>query len=62
LTISETKVVLEGITIGGKSMVEHLETINHSEAILFVEDLIADKKRVGRVESKKPSCNDFERN
>jgi len=40
LTMSETKVVLEGITIGGKSMVEHLETINHREAILFIEDLI----------------------
>ena len=44
LTLSETKVVLEGITIGGKSMVEHLEAINHREAILFVEDLIADKE------------------
>ncbi|MFA9423238.1 MAG: Fic family protein [Sedimentibacter sp.] len=41
LTMSETKVVLEGITIGGKSMVEHLETINHREAIIFVENLIA---------------------
>ena len=36
LTLSETKVVLEGITIGGKSMIEHLEAINHREAILFV--------------------------
>ncbi len=44
LTLSETKVVLEGITIGGKSMVEHLEAINHREAILFVEDLIANKE------------------
>ncbi|HBH12700.1 MAG TPA: cell filamentation protein Fic, partial [Clostridiales bacterium] len=44
LTLSETKVVLEGMTIGGKSMVEHLEAINHREAILFVEDLIADKE------------------
>jgi len=44
LTMSETKVVLEGITIGGKSMVEHLETINHREAILFIEDLIAAKE------------------
>lgn len=44
LTLSETKVVLEGITIGGKSMVEHLETINHREAILFVEDLITNKE------------------
>jgi len=44
LTLSETKVVLEGITIGGKTMIEHLETINHSEAIHFVEDLIANKE------------------
>lgn len=44
LTLSETKVVLEGITIGGKSMVEHLETVNHREAILFVEDLVSDKE------------------
>jgi Fic family protein len=44
LTLSETKVVLEGITIGGKSMVEHLETINHREAILFVEELISNKE------------------
>lgn len=44
LTLSETKVVLEGITIGGKSMVEHLETINHREAILFVEDLVSNKE------------------
>lgn len=40
LTISETKVVLEGITIGGKSIREHLEVINHREAILFLEELV----------------------
>jgi len=44
LTLSETKVVLEGITIGGKSMVEHLETINHREAIFFIEDLVSNKE------------------
>ncbi len=46
LTLSETKVVLEGITIGGKSMVEHLEIINHRDAILFIEDLISSKERL----------------
>ncbi len=46
LTMSETKVVLEGITIGGKSMVEHLETINHRGAILFVDELIAAKEEL----------------
>lgn len=44
LTMSETKVVLEGITVGGKSLVEHLEIINHRDAILFVEDLISKKE------------------
>lgn len=43
LTMSETKVVLEGITIGGKTMVEHLETINHRDAIFFIEDLVSSK-------------------
>jgi len=37
LTLKETKVVLEGITIGGKLMREHFEAINHKEAIDYVE-------------------------
>ena len=44
LTMSETKVVLEGITVGGKSMVEHLETINHRDAIFFIEGLVSSKE------------------
>jgi len=40
LTLNETKVALEGITIGGKSLREHFEVINHKEAILFVESLV----------------------
>ncbi|EDM29146.1 Filamentation induced by cAMP protein Fic [Lentisphaera araneosa HTCC2155] len=43
LTIKETKVVLEGITIGGKLMREHFEAINHKEAIMYVEDLLSSK-------------------
>jgi len=40
LTYSETKLILnEGITIGGKSINEHLETINHQEAISFIESM-----------------------
>lgn len=53
LTLSETKVVLEGITIGGKSLVEHLEAINHREAILFVEDLVANKEPLSEWNIKK---------
>ena len=39
LTINETKVVLEGITVGGKTLREHLEVINHREAIAYVEEI-----------------------
>lgn len=44
LTMSETKVVLEGITIGGKSVTEHLEAINHKEAIEYLETIIEEKR------------------
>lgn len=44
LTLKETKVALEGITIGGKTMREHFEAINHREAILYVEDLVKDNE------------------
>lgn len=41
LTMSETKVVLEnGITIKGKPLKDHLEVINHKEAIEYVEELV----------------------
>lgn len=46
LTLKETKVVLEGITIGGKSVREHLETINHENAIEYLEDLLDDNKEI----------------
>lgn len=44
LTLSETKVVLEGITVGGKTIIEHLEAINHRKAIFFIEGLIANRE------------------
>jgi Fic family protein len=40
LSFSETKLVLnEGLTIGGKTLNEHLEALNHKEAIDFIEKL-----------------------
>ncbi len=40
LSLQETAMVIkEGVTIGGKSVREHLEAINHKEAIDFVNDL-----------------------
>lgn len=45
LTLSETKVVLEdGITIGGKTLKEHLEVVNHKEAILYIEDIVKENE------------------
>jgi Fic family protein len=43
LTITETKVILEdGLTIGrGKSLREHLEVINHKEAIDYIDDIVS---------------------
>ena len=41
MTLRETEMVVnEGLTISGKSMREHLEIINHQEAIGFIKDLI----------------------
>jgi Fic family protein/DNA-binding XRE family transcriptional regulator len=40
LTLRETTLVInEGLTIAGKSMREHLEAVNHQEAIAFIKDL-----------------------
>lgn len=41
LTLRETKVVLEGITVGGKSIREHLEARNHGDAIEFLEEIVS---------------------
>lgn len=44
LTLRETHLVInEEMTISGKSMCEHLEAINHKEAILFIDDLVSQK-------------------
>ncbi|PKP24718.1 MAG: DNA-binding protein [Bacteroidetes bacterium HGW-Bacteroidetes-2] len=44
LTLRETDLVVnEGITVSGKSMREHLEAINHSEAIAFIKKIIVNK-------------------
>ena len=46
LTLRETQVVLEGITVGGKSIKEHLEAINHEKAIMYLDDLVKDKNAI----------------
>ena len=45
LTMQETfLVVKEDLTIGGKTMTEHLEAVNHFEAIDFIIDLVKEKE------------------
>ena len=41
LTLRETDIIInKGLTIGGKSMREHLEATNHYEAIQYIKDLV----------------------
>ena len=41
ITLQETQLIIEeGITIKGKSLREHFETLNHHDAIEFVESLV----------------------
>lgn len=47
ITLQETRLILEtGLTIGGKSLREHFEVINHRDAIDYVEDLAARAEQV----------------
>ncbi len=55
LTLRETDLVVnKGLTVGGKSMREHLEAINHYEAILYIRELATrgaalDEREVGNI-------------
>ena len=41
LTLRETELVIDkGLTVGGKSMREHLEAINHYEAVLLLREMV----------------------
>jgi Fic family protein len=44
LTLRETKIVLEGIAVGGKTMTEHFEAINHSHAIEYVGEIASNQE------------------
>lgn len=44
LTLQETYLVVnDGITVGGKSVREHLEAINHTEAISYLGEIVQNK-------------------
>ncbi|MBA3705928.1 MAG: Fic family protein, partial [Bacteroidetes bacterium] len=45
LTLQETALVVEkGMTVSGKSMREHLEAINHAEAVDFIMEVVKSKE------------------
>lgn len=43
LTLQETALVLEGITIGKKPLKDHLEAVGHRDAFLYVQELVQNK-------------------
>jgi excisionase family DNA binding protein len=49
LTLGETRMVIEeGATIGGKTVREHLEALNHPKAVAYLEELAGRERRVTR--------------
>ncbi|MBI2580905.1 Fic family protein, partial [Candidatus Woesearchaeota archaeon] len=47
LSLNETRLVLqEGITIGGKSLREHLDVTNQSAAIEYVDAFVKEKREI----------------
>ena len=49
LTLQETALVLnKGVTIGGKSLREHFEVINHKEAIDYIKALVKQKEPISK--------------
>jgi len=51
LTAAETKMILEnGITVGGKTLREHFEVINHDRAITYLEELVDSREEFRTVD------------
>ncbi|MBY4796980.1 Fic family protein [Collinsella sp. AGMB00827] len=52
LTLQETALVLEGMTIDQKPLKDHLEAIGHKDAFIYVEELAQTKTKIGEREIK----------
>ncbi len=51
LSLSETELILsKGITVGGKTLIEHLEVVGHKEAIDYIETLSQANAMIGEWE------------
>jgi len=49
LTLQETALVIEkGLTVGGKTLNEHLEAINHNYAIDYIKDIAKNKEPISK--------------
>ncbi len=60
MTQRETELVLEtGITIGGKTLREHLEAIGHRDAINYIETLMQSDTLIGEWEIKQIHTHSF---
>ena len=46
LTLSETALVLEGMTIGKKPLKDHLEAIGHRDAFAFIEEAVGQREEI----------------
>lgn len=46
LTLSETALVLEGVTIGKKPLKDHLEAIGHRDAFAFLEEVVGRREEI----------------
>jgi len=46
LTLEETALVLEGVTIDQKPLKDHLEAVGHRDAFLFVTELVSEKASI----------------
>ncbi len=52
LTLQETALVLEGVTIDQKPLKEHLEAVGHKDAFLYIQSLVSDGKSITEYEIK----------
>lgn len=48
LTLRETAMVLEGMTIDQKPLKDHLEAVGHRDAFLYIEELAQHNKNYGK--------------
>jgi len=52
LTLQETAMVLEGVTIDQKPLKDHLEAVGHKDAFQYVQSLVSDSKAITEREIK----------